>query len=228
MSHPPYNFYKFDQDTPFMSCENVFAKQTDKDIILDIIINNYTIHDNFDFKNQDIFFNNTNKPYGEKIFLHVIDWKFNGSILILRVKTTDCDYLFIDEFSNSLLKLSPSDRVFENKPDQWKLYYLISIYSSFGFVKVQKPQIIIESDKIFSELDFFCEVGFSIQNQWGYIGNNFYSFYLFLDTLSDNCTFIWNNYNLAEKKLIKKDASERTVLENINIGLTNKHKVIYR
>ncbi|UXM96540.1 hypothetical protein N5853_14565 (plasmid) [Bartonella sp. HY329] len=227
MNSMPYKFYKIDQAAPIMSCQNIFVKQTNKDIIVDIIINNYNIHDHFDFKIHDIFLKNADKPYGEKIFLHVIDAKYNGSILILRVKTTDFNHLFIDEFGNGLLKLSPTERVWQNKSEKWKLYYLISIYSSFGFVDVQKPEIIIEGDKIFSELDFFCEVGFSIGHQWAYIGNNYYNFQHFLHALPQDIRFIWKNFDLSKARLKIESVTGENVVDYIDNSLRNKHKVIY-
>ncbi|WP_182419816.1 hypothetical protein [Bartonella sp. HY038] len=227
MSIKPYHFYTITADAPFMLAENIFIKGNIDDEFCFILLHNYTMEEVIDIKKDGIFVKNISKPFSNKVFLKIVDARFEGNIASLKVSAIDLEYLLIDSFGNDLLKLSKSNPVYLTQSDKWKRYYLMTIYAKFGFVQPKENEITIHGDRIFSELDFCCEVGFGIYHQWGFIGDSCGMFNGFLDGLADEITFVWQHHDISQKRLSTPTNNGHTLLENLDMAILDKHKIIY-
>lgn len=226
MSVLNYRFIEIISNENFMSCEKIFYKKINDYIYIYCL--NFIFQKNIDIYNREIFINNINLKYGYNIRFELIDFIIENNVLAIKAKTNDKFYFDVDEFANGLIFYNENEQIWNHKTEEWKLCYLVSIYSLNGYTKNTKKQIIIKGNKIKTELDFFCDVGFSINDRWGYIGNNFYNFSEFLSDLSDDICFIWHDYEISEIYLNKKSTSGYSVLENINMRISEKHNVVYK
>ena len=227
MTDKAYKFYKIFSKTPFMLAENIFVKGDINEKFCTIVVHNYSMHEAIDWMQDGVFVKNTSKPFSNKVFIKTVETKFEGNIARLKVHAIDLEYLLIDSFGNDLLKLPKTERVWLNKSDKWKHYYLMSLYAQFGFAKPQTNEILIEGAKIFSAFDFGCEVGFSINNQWGFIANRAWDIYSFLETINDDVVFVWHDYALSQQRLEIDAGYGQTVLDAIEDSILERHKIIY-
>lgn len=228
MTMQAYKFYTITGDDPFMSADNLYIKGNISDEFCWIILHNHAMHEAIDITQDGIFVKNISKPFSNRVFIKAVDAKFEGNIARLKVHGIGLEYLLIDSFGNDLCKLPQTERVWLNKSDKWKRYYLTSIYAQFGFAMPKTNEIIIEGEKIFREIDFYCEVGFTLNNQWGFIGYNSYHFEEFLTLLSDDVSFIWKDYSLSQERLNEwMDILGVTVFEELENLIKSRHKLIY-